>query len=60
MVCLVIVEVGGEFYKGKVVVVKVILNCVNVKGFLNIIIGVIYEFIKYGYVFIFVIDGRIN
>ena len=51
MARLVTAEAGGESYKGKVAVAKVILNRVNAKGFPNTITGVIYEPIKYGYAF---------
>ncbi len=60
MARLVTAEAGGESYKGKVAVAKVILNRVNAKGFPNTITGVIYEPIKYGYAFTPVTDGRIN
>ncbi|HHT7235140.1 MULTISPECIES: cell wall hydrolase [Bacillus] len=60
MARLVTAESGGESYKGKVAVAKVILNRVNAKGFPNTITGVIYESIKHGYAFTPVTDGRIN
>ncbi|MGE7860273.1 cell wall hydrolase [Bacillus mobilis] len=60
MARLVTAEAGGESYKGKVAVAKVILNRVNAKGFPNTITGVIYEPIKYGYAFTPITDGRIN
>ncbi|MDD1368994.1 LysM peptidoglycan-binding domain-containing protein [Bacillus sp. MHSD_36] len=60
MARLVTAEAGGESYKGKVAVAKVILNRVNAKGFPNTITGVIYEPIKHGYAFTPVTDGRIN
>ncbi|BCB38801.1 peptidoglycan-binding protein LysM [Bacillus cereus] len=60
MARLVTAEAGGESYKGKVAVAKVILNRVNAKGFPNTITGVIYEPITYGYAFTPVTDGRIN
>ena len=60
MARLVTAEAGGESYKGKVAVAKVILNRVNAKGFPNTITGVIYEPIKRGYAFTPVTDGRIN
>ena len=60
MARLVTAEAGGESYKGKVAVAKVILNRVNANGFPNKITGVIYEPIKYGYAFTPVTDGRIN
>ncbi|MDA2779421.1 LysM peptidoglycan-binding domain-containing protein [Bacillus cereus group sp. Bc002] len=60
MARLVTAEAGGESYKGKVAVAKVILNRVNAKGFPNTITDVIYEPIKYGYAFTPVTDGRIN
>ncbi|GAB6506413.1 hypothetical protein bcgnr5369_68250 [Bacillus cereus] len=41
MARLVTAEAGGESYKGKVAVAKVILNRVNAKGFPNTITGVI-------------------
>ena len=59
MARLVTAEAGGESYKGKVAVAKVILNR-KCKGFSNTITGVIYEPIKYGYAFTPVTDGRIN
>ncbi|MES5928032.1 cell wall hydrolase [Bacillus cereus group sp. MG9] len=60
MARLVTAEAGGESYKGKVAVAKVILNRVNANGFPNTITGVIYEPIKHGYAFTPVTDGRIN
>lgn len=60
MARLVTAEAGGESYKGKVAVAKVILNRVNAKGFPNTITGVIYEPIKHGYAFTPVTDERIN
>ncbi len=60
MARLVTAEAGGESYKGKVAVAKVILNRVNANGFPNTITGVIYEPITYGYAFTPVTDGRIN
>ena len=60
MARLVTAEAGGESYRGKVAVAKVILNRVNANGFPNTITGVIYEPIKYGYAFTPVTDGRIN
>ncbi|EJQ43652.1 hypothetical protein IEQ_04980 [Bacillus cereus BAG6X1-2] len=60
MARLVNAEAGGESYKGKVAVAKVVLNRVNAKGFPNTITGVIYEPIKYGYAFTPITDGRIN
>ncbi|PKJ52788.1 cell wall hydrolase [Bacillus sp. SN10] len=60
MARLVTAEAGGESYKGKVAVAKVILNRVSAKGFPNTITGVIYEPITYGYAFTPVTDGRIN
>ncbi|ASZ16689.1 MULTISPECIES: cell wall hydrolase [Bacillus] len=60
MARLVTAEAGGESYRGKVAVAKVILNRVNANGFPNTITGVIYEPITYGYAFTPVTDGRIN
>ncbi|EOO04685.1 hypothetical protein IAW_06089 [Bacillus cereus str. Schrouff] len=60
MARMVTAEAGGEPYKGKVAVAKVILNRVNAKGFPNTITNVIYEPIKRGYAFTPVMDGRIN
>ncbi|MGN4715565.1 cell wall hydrolase [Bacillus cereus group sp. MYBK226-2] len=60
MARLVTAEAGGESYKGKVAVAKVILNRVNANGFPNTITDVIYEPITYGYAFTPVTDGRIN
>lgn len=41
LVCLVEVEVKGEFYEGKVGVVIVVLNCVDFLKFSDMVIGVI-------------------
>ncbi|WP_163247486.1 cell wall hydrolase [Bacillus tropicus] len=60
MARLVTAEAGGESYKGKVAVAKVILNRANANGFPNTITDVIYEPIKNGYAFTPVTDGRIN
>ncbi|PFN48197.1 cell wall hydrolase [Bacillus thuringiensis] len=60
MARLVNAEAGGESYKGKVAVAKVVLNRVNADGFPNTIPDVIYQPIKKGYAFTPVTDGRIN